>query len=598
VITTVRLKVRGDGSRVARARWPWAAAASVAVIGIAAATTAISYPMPYQSPWAEMAIRLWGVALLIPAVLLWLRAPSPRPGQMLVTIAGVYYLQFLRSTDHPVLFAAGFCLGYLWTGIFEHMVLTWPTGRITDRVQRVVVPAGYLASVGGQVFRYLADHPRRPSWTFGVTPGEPAPTTAAYIGSALSVAFTLGILAIVVRRWVTSNRLRRRPTGPIWVGVSLAAVVSIAMAVAASVQEWRPAEVPILLTGLGGGLMAIPAVYAVRLLRNSSARWDLATVALDIEDAADPLSARHGSGQLQKALADAVGDPSLRLVYRLRDGSHVDIHGRATSPPLSSQARAISPVVRRGRLLALIEHDQALVDDRSIADATSAAAGIAIENAHLHATMQAQIEQIRASRHRLATAALDERQRIQRDLHDGAQQSLLAILVLLDVAGHHLASADTGQAGISIKQAHERLAEAISMLREFTEKIYPVTLIQHGLGQAIERLADASPIPLVVSVAPGRWPLPVEITAYFVISESLANTYKHAPATRVAVTVAAREDQLIVEIDDNGRGGARILPGRGLAGLQDRVAAIGGTLRVVEQRAGTRIVARLPLESQ
>ncbi|HZM76335.1 MAG TPA: response regulator [Candidatus Limnocylindrales bacterium] len=477
-----------------------------------------------------------GLVVLAPAVLMWLRASSPRPGQLIVMLVGAYYLHFMRGSAHPVVFAAGFCLAFLWTAIFGHLVLTWTTGRITDRLQRIMVPAGYLAAVGSQVVRYVVEKPHGPFWTFGVgTEADAVPTLVGQATSVLYAAFSLGIVAIVVRRWAASNPLRRRPGAPIWLGVILASAVSVAMAIAAAVNGWKYAEMSILLAGLIAGVLSIPSVYAVRLLRNTSARWDLATVALGVQDAANRNRSEQGAGQLQKALADAVGDPSLRLVYCLHDGSHVDIHGRATPAPQSSTQRAVSPVRRRGQLLALIEHDQALAHDRSIAEATSAAAGLAIENAHLYATMQAQIEQIRASRLRLATTALEERQRIQRDLHDGAQQVLLAVLVLLDVTGHHLAGNDTDQAGTSVRRAHERLTEAINMLREFTERIYPVTLIEQGLGQAIERHADISPIPLTVNVSPGRWPLPVETTAYFVISESLANTYKHAEATGVTV---------------------------------------------------------------
>lgn len=592
MVTTVRVKARGDQGRAAGTRWPSAAGGAVVVVGIAVTTTTVSHSIP-ERHWFQILVLAWGIAVLVPAVLMWARASSPYPGRLMVVLAGAYYLQFLRSSDDPFLFAAGFCAAFLWTAVLGHLLLTWPTGRITDRLQRIMIPAGYAAAVASQIARYLTERPCAPWPTFSPPPCAVPQSIATYISTALFAAFSLSALVIVLHRWMTSNRLRRRPSGPIWASALVASLISVAAALSASIPSWHRAERPIVLVGLVGGLVAIPAVYGVLFVRIRGARWDLASIALRFPEAINRRYSSPDPAHLQKALADAVGDPSLRLVYRLRGGSFVDIHGQATT---INPERATSSVRRRGRLLAVIEHDHALAHDRAIAEATNAAAGLAIDYAQLFATMQAQIEQVRASRLRLATAALEERQRIQRDLHDGAQQSLLAVLVLLDMAGLHLAADDPDRAGDIVGLAHRRLAEAIGTLREFTERIYPAALIEHGLGQAIEPHADTSPIPLTINVIPGRWPLPVETTAYFVICESLANTYKHAHATQVKVTVERRGDQLIVEIVDNGLGGARILPGHGLAGLQDRVAAIGGTLRVAEQHAGTRLIAHLPLE--
>jgi signal transduction histidine kinase len=352
-------------------------------------------------------------------------------------------------------------------------------------------------------------------------------------------------------------------------------------------------EIPFLVAALWTALLLVPSVYWIQRQRAQSARWSLAAIALD----AEPLD----PARLQQALGDVVGDPTLRLVYPLDGGGHVDIAGHAVARPQPGPGRKITTVSRHGRLFALIEHDEALSDERSLAEATSAAAGLAIENAHLYATMQARIEQVRSSRLRLASAALEERQRIQRNLHDGAQQQLVAILVLLDMARHELGPADGGladQARSTIGRAHGQLQHAIRELRELTEHIYPMTLSEHGLAHAIDSMADLAPVPVSVHVTQGRWPPQVETTAYFVISEALANVYRHAKATWATVTVMPDDGHLLIEVSDNGHGGARVLPGHGLAGLKDRVAAIGGTLSITTSPGeGTRLAARLPLET-
>jgi signal transduction histidine kinase len=577
---------------LAPARWPAAAAVTGAAVLFAVFATAVSWHTSTHQWSIDLPLRLWGVAAMVPGVVLWLRAPSPRLGQLMVAVAGTYYLSYLRGSMQPVLFAIGFCLAYLWTAVSGHLVLTLPSGRITDRAQRVLVPLGYLAAVGSQVVRYAVDRPR-PPWGFGI---QQPNTALAQVGSALYAALALAVIVHLGHRWARSNRLRRRPGEPVWAAIATACLLGVGVSLASMMSSWLRLEIPLLVAALYAGLLLVPAIYALQRRRAQSARWELAGVALGTEAAA-----AAGLAGLQQALADTVGDPSLRLVYRLDDGSHVDIDGRATPEPQPSAGRAVTRVHRHGRLFALIDHDEALSDERSVAEATSAAAGLAIENAHLYATMQAHIEQVRSSRLRLATAAFDERRRIQRDLHDDAQQRLFAVLVLLDIARQELGPADGGpaeRARATIGRAHNRLHEAIQALRELTENIYPVTLVEHGLAHAVQNMADLSPIPLTVEVDPSRWELPIEVAAYFVISEALANVYKHAEATQAAVTAAPREGQLLVEVHDNGRGGAQVLSGRGLSGLQDRVAVVGGTLHIdPDTESGTRLVARLPLET-
>jgi signal transduction histidine kinase len=347
-------------------------------------------------------------------------------------------------------------------------------------------------------------------------------------------------------------------------------------------------------------LSVVPTVRLLQVVRVNLTRWRLALIALDLERTLDT---HAHPGQLQRALADVLGDPTLRLAYPLDDGSFVDIEGQPVPVGYPILGRASTPVRRRGRLFAVIDHDEALHQQREVAQAAVAAAGLAIENARLYATMRFQIEQIRTSRLRLATAGFDERRRIQRDLHDGAQQRLVAVLVLLDVARHHLppgqppADIDLPAVTDAVGRAHAQLGEAIQTLRELTEGIYPEPLVQHGLAAAVDALCDLSPIPVSLDSPATRLPQHIEFTAYFVIAEALANVYKHAHASSAVVTVQSDATMLTVSIADNGTGGASLDRGSGLRGLQDRVAAVGGNLDVVsDQATGTLLIAQLPLE--
>lgn len=171
-------------------------------------------------------------------------------------------------------------------------------------------------------------------------------------------------------------------------------------------------------------------------------------------------------------------------------------------------------VQRRGRLVGIVDHDVALHEQPQMTEAAVAAVGLAIENAHLYATMQAHLEQIRASRLHLAQTAFDERQRIQRDLHDDAQQRFFTVLMLLDRTGRRLATGDDdmrADAAATVQRAHAELTDAVRALRELTQGIYPAVLIEHGLAAAVENLADRAPLPVSVTVSIGRWPKHVEI---------------------------------------------------------------------------------------
>ncbi|MFI6503068.1 sensor histidine kinase [Nonomuraea typhae] len=558
--------------------WAWTAPA---LAGIAAAQ-AVSWPGSGAAGWLELPWRLFGLAGVVIGFLALRSTSWTRAGPLIVTLGAAYYLGELRAAEHPVVFAAGFCGAYLWVGVTAQLALTWPTGRIGDRTTGAVIVVCYLAAVGSQVARYLADRPR-PPWYFSTAYPY---TPAAKAGSVLLVACALLVAAVIVRRWSRASPVRRRPSAPVWAAIVSTALLGTSAALASLLEAPVAAENALLLTALAVAVALVPVMVFARFARMARARWRLTALVLEHELHTEP-------DQLERRLAEALGDPSLRLAYVAEDGAHVDGRGRPAGLA-AAPYRAITPVRRGGAVIAVIEHDEALHEQRQIARTAAEVAGVAIEGARRYALIGAQVEQLRTSRLRLAATAFEERRRIQRDLHDGAQQQLFAVLVLIDLARRRLAPGDSGDGeGLAVlKRAHAQLRDAIQALRELTQGIYPTTLVEHGLAAAVEGLADVAPIPVSFTVPRGRWPRPAETTAYFAISEALTNCYKHAQAGHVEIRVEHDGDGLRIEVRDDGRGGA-VDPG----GLRDRVSTVGGRVEIDSTPGqGTTVVLHVPTE--
>jgi signal transduction histidine kinase len=217
------------------------------------------------------------------------------------------------------------------------------------------------------------------------------------------------------------------------------------------------------------------------------------------------------------------------------------------------------------------------------------------ENRQLNAELEAKVEELRASRHRIVEAGYAERRRVERDLHDGAQQRLMALTMNLRLARDRL-DADPGATAELLDEAMDELAAATAELRELARGIHPVLLSERGLGAALGGLADRAPVPVEIVATPEeRLPPAVEMATYFVVAEALTNVARYAEADVASVRVARLDGVLEVEIADDGVGGADMAAGTGLRGLEDRVAALDGRF-TVKSRAGqgTTVEARIP----
>jgi signal transduction histidine kinase len=296
-----------------------------------------------------------------------------------------------------------------------------------------------------------------------------------------------------------------------------------------------------------------------------------------------------------QVMAHALDDPGFELFFWLPAADvHVDAAGRAVEE-LPAGVRAVTPV-RRGTLeLASAVHDPALAERPDLLESVISAAGLAIEIARLRVEVRRQLAEVEASRARIVTVGYEERRRLERDLHDGAQQRLVSIGLALRSVQRQLPPATP--AATELDATVGQLSEAIEELRELARGVRPAGL-DDGLAPALRELAARSSLRTRVDATDERFPDSLETAAYFVASEALTNAAKHARASEVAVSALRRDGRLVVRVRDDGVGGAQPTEGSGLLGMGDRVAALGGSVSVDSPPGrGTTVTAELPCES-
>ena len=303
------------------------------------------------------------------------------------------------------------------------------------------------------------------------------------------------------------------------------------------------------------------------------------------------LGSHPADEELEVAVARAVGDPTLVLAVPGPDGQFVDLRGQPVAAPTADQR--VTRVEAGDEVLAVLIHDVGLDANPELMRSVAAATRLALENRRLAATVQGQLDDVRASRARIVEASNAERERIERDLHDGAQQRLVALALRLRIIAGD--AVDPGRRE-AIEAAADELDEALAELRDLARGIHPTAVVQGGLASAVEALAERTPLPVTVRVPTQRWPIGIEVAAYFVAAEALTNAVRHARATRAEVTAVEEDGRLRISIADDGVGGADPGHGTGLGGLADRLAALGGGLEVVSPPGGGTIVrGDLPL---
>jgi signal transduction histidine kinase len=489
-----------------------------------------------------------GFALLLLGLRAWSRRPASGVG--------------------PIMAAAGFAwfLGTLWTpavflnrGPLAHLLLSYPNGRLvpSTRLERAAVVTAYA---------YAGVYPLASN-------------------DYATIVFAFGLALVSARRFAVAGGIERRARlAALVASAAFSAVLALGAAIRIAGLNTRHEvllAIRVVVLPASAVLVAYDVVVLllavglfIDLLWGRWARAAATGLAID-------LGARTG-GTLRDTLALALGDPTLELALCLPERqSYVDEKGQPLfTPRAPGSGRIVTPIDYEGRHVAVLIHDEAALDDPELVAAAASATGLAITNARLQAEVRARVAEVEASRRRIVEAADDQRRRLERELREGAQRHLARVAVLVGDIEPELGT---------------RVEGARAEVREFARGIHPATLTEHGLAAAVRELAERSSIPVMVLGALGRLPASVETAGYFVCSEALANVAKHSRASCATIRLEQSDGRAMLEIEDDGIGGAHSREGGGLRGLADRVEALGGRLTIESAPGGgTRISAELP----
>jgi signal transduction histidine kinase len=460
----------------------------------------------HQSPrgvvLALVLISAWG--FVGTGLYAWDRRPRSNVGPLMTTVGFAWFLEALSSSNNEVVFAIGALSSALPFAFLIHLLVTFPSGRLETRLQKVLVGTTYFITTVVQLAWGFFVDPRRegcdgcPDNPLLIEGRQSIGDLINGVQALVSVAVIVAVVWLLYRRWRESSAEQRRALTPVLATGGLAFSLLIVMLLASAAGASTAVE--------SSAFIATVAVFACL-----------------------PFAFLLG-------------------LLRSRIGRDEELRTQLTA-----------------------------------------------ENQQLNAELRAKVEELRASRARIVEAGYAERRRVERDLHDGAQQHLVALAMSLRLVRGRIDSDPQGAAEL-LDEAMAELGEATRELRELARGIHPAMLTDRGLEAALGGLADRSPVPVeIVETPERRLPAPVESTTYFVIAEALTNVARYSEAGAATVRVARANGAVEVEVSDDGVGGADPAAGTGLRGLEDRVAALEGTLLIVSPAGeGTTVTARIP----
>jgi signal transduction histidine kinase len=525
------------------------------------------------------------VPYVLVGLVAWFRRPESRLGILLIAGGFAMGLSTLQFEHQNHLFTLGTVFDILPAALFLHVFLAFPDGRLRSRFEVVLVGLAYATAIGLQLAKLTLGASSADNLLTIARQSEAAAAVEKVQLLALSAILLTGV-GILANRQRHGGRPRRPSIALLLDSFVLGLLLAATLFVVANFDALSPAFRPVqratlLVIGLA------PFVFLIGLLDARLARSAVGDLIVE-------LRANLAPADLRDALARALRDPSLTLAYWLPAFQrYVDLNGRPVQVPARDE-RATTLIDRDGVHVAALLHDSALGDEPDLLECVTAAAGIALENARLQAELQARLEELRGSRARVIDEGQKERQRLERNLHDGAQQRLIALSLELSRLEERLTSDHEAQTRLD--QARREIALTLQELRDVARGIHPAVLSGHGLEVALESIVAQAPLPVLLQVdLDGRLHEPLEVAAYYVVSESLVNVGKHAQATSATVEVAQQRGQIVVEVIDNGVGGADTETGSGIRGLADRVESLGGRLLIwTPTGGGTRVRAEIP----
>jgi signal transduction histidine kinase len=535
---------------------------------------------------------LAGLSFVGAGLVAWHGRPERVTGALMIGTGFALFAGTLVDANQSVPFTVGLALSPLATAVLAHLILAFPDGRLHSGLERGLVIAAYLNATVLQITMLMfmgIEH----------VGGCPCPSNLLFVRDDMSVHSALmnahrlsgiaiagGVLTVVARRWQSASPLLRRALAPILVtgGITAALLAATLIADQASAGITRGLD-----AALRVALATVPLAYLFGLFQARLARVGLGELVVELGNNPE-------QGRLREALARALRDPSLELGYWMPDErEYVDLEGNQVDV-VPTATRAVTILERRGEKVAALVHDAALREDPALLDAVSSAAGLALDNERLLAQLRAQLAETRSSRARIVDAADTERRRLERNLHDGAQQRLVTLALHLRMAQETLRD-DPAAAGELLDGVGEDLKLALEELRELARGLHPAILTERGLTPALESVAARAPFKVAIEGVPDeRLPPAIEAAIYYVVAESLTNAAKHARASAATVRLSTNGDAATIEIRDNGGGGASMGDGSGIRGLADRVEALGGRFELRSPAgAGTVVTAELPL---
>lgn len=565
----------------------WIAAAALMALGVLTGLAALDSTLPGAPSTSVIASKVvagWSFAIVGAA--LWTRYRSKWIGGLGLAVGLALFLPDMRWYETSATWTLGSVLNDIHLVLLAWLVLAFPTGRL-DRFERAYVSFLSIYFVVLGIAGHLFQDP---------VPGcEECPSSFLLIrvdaglndliwgvGQIINLVAVGLLIALIIRKRNASSRAARRALSPVvW------ALWPIGLALVLAFVE------PLVGYGDVGGravliferlaLVAFPIAMVVGVVRSRLDQAKVGDLAVALEDAIT-------SSDLETRIGEALGDPTARLGFWSDEADDlIDTEGRPIAD-ISGKTQATIYSTDGARLAAIL-HDPAV--EQSLVNSVSAAATLSLRNESLRAELRRQLLEVEESRERIAEAAMDERRRIERDIHDGAQQGLLALGATLS----SIRSRSDGEVAGLVDEAIDDLKATIDGLRDLARGVHPAILTDRGLAPAIETLAEGSPVAVKVSVIEERFRPAIEAAAYFLVAEALANTARHANADSVIVEAGRADGWLTISVADDGRGGTDLEGGTGLQGLRDRVEAVGGELEVVSPPGqGTTVRARLPCE--
>jgi signal transduction histidine kinase len=523
------------------------------------------------------------VPYVLGGLIAWRRRPESRFGVLMIAAGLAMAVTTFQWSPNRLVFTIGQLADLLPAVVFTHVFLAFPDGRLRRGPERLLLGVGYVTAVGASLLvLVLGGFDARNLLTLTSNQG----VAEGVQNVQLLVLAAVNLLGVVLlsrsRRGVghTPRRLLALLPDSFSLGlITFAALLVAAVFALPGFEQLRLVTFAVL--GLA------PVAFLGALLDARLARSGVAGLLVELHD--------HSAADLRDPLARALRDPTLTLAYWLPQyGAWADQAGNPVPVPDPDPRRIVRVIDRDGEHVAALLYDRSLQDEDELVAAVSAAADIALENGRLQAELHARLQELHSSRTRVIEAGQRERQRLERNLHDGAQQRLVAVSLELAVLRERL-SEDADASG-RVDEMKREVALSLDELRDLARGLHPAVLSGHGLAVALDSLAARAPVPVRLSMdLPRRLPDAVEVAAYYVVSESIANVGKHAGAASATIDVRELDGRLIVEIIDDGGGGADTEAGSGLRGLADRVEALNGRLRVWSPvGGGTRVRAEIP----